>query len=99
MIVVWFLLGIGLGVFSAYTQWWTVTRLRRNAPAEAVFLVMGGTLMRWGLAALLLIAGLQQSIADGLAAFVGMMLPRWGMLIVINRRGMNRPPENSQPGE
>jgi hypothetical protein len=75
----WLFTGGAVGVLNGLTLWWTVARLRPGAPRHAVAWALGGTMLRWGLAAGLLITALQRGIVPGLLAFAGLWLARWGM--------------------
>ena len=57
MVVLWLFAGGAVGALSGLTLWRTVARLQPSAPGHAVAWVLGGTLLRWGLAAGLLIRG------------------------------------------
>ena len=80
MVVLWLFAGGAVGALSGLTLWRTVARLQPSAPGHAVAWVLGSTLLRWGLAAGLLIAALQHGILPGLLAFAGLWLARWGMV-------------------
>lgn len=76
----WLCTGGAVGVLSALTLWWTVSRFRPGAPRRALAWVLGGLMLRWGLAASLLITALQRGIVPGLLAFAGLWLARWGLV-------------------
>lgn len=80
----WLFTGGTIGILSGLTLWWTVGRLSPDVPSSAVFLAMGGIMLRWGLATVLLIAALQHGIVSGLLAFAGLWLARWGMVYRFN---------------
>jgi hypothetical protein len=65
-------------VLNSLTLWWTVARLRPNAPHRAVAWAVGSALLRWGLAAGLMMTALQRGVLPGLLAFTGLWLARWG---------------------
>ena len=75
----WLCTGGAVGVLSGLTLWWTVSRFRPGAPRRVVAWVLGGLMLRLGLAASLLITALQRGIVPGLLAFAGLWLVRWGM--------------------
>jgi hypothetical protein len=77
--VSWLFTGGAVGVLNGLTLWWTVARLQPDAPCRAVAWALGGVMLRWGLAAGLLITALQRGIVPGLLAFAGLWLVRWGM--------------------
>lgn len=74
----WLFTGGAVGVLNGLTLWWTVAHLRPDAPGRAVAWTLGGAMLRWGLAAGLLITALQRGIGPGLLAFAGLWLARWG---------------------
>lgn len=95
MLVVWFLAGMVTGCASAATQWWTARFIQRKSPHPVMVLVLGGSVLRWLVAAVVLVVALRQGVGAGLAALVGMMLPRWGLvaLLVRDLAPLQRPPE------
>jgi len=80
MITLWLFAGLVVGALNGLTLWWTVARLQPHAPGHGVAWILGSTLLRWGLAAGLLIAALQRGILPGLLAFAGLWLARWGIV-------------------
>ena len=85
MLVVWLFAGGLVGLLSAVSLRWTVARLHPGASWRAVILTAGGALLRWCLAAGLLIAALQRGIAPTLLAFAGLWLTRWSTVWWFNR--------------
>jgi hypothetical protein len=77
--VPWLFTGGAVGVLNGLILWWTAARLRPSAPRRAVTWALGGAMLRWGLAAGLLISALRQGIVACLVAFAGLWLTRWGM--------------------
>jgi len=77
MVVLWLFAGGAVGVLSGLILRRTVARLQPTAPCHAVAWTLASTLLRWGLAAGLLIAALQRGIVPGLMAFAGLWLARW----------------------
>ena len=75
----WLFTGGAVGVLNGLSLLWTVARLRPDAPRRAVTWALGGAMLRWSLAAVLLISALQRGIAPALLAFAGLWLARWGM--------------------
>jgi hypothetical protein len=75
----WLLTGSVVGVLHGVTLWWTVARLQPHAPRHAIAWTLGGAILRWGLAAGLLITSLQRGIVPGLLAFAGLWLSQWGI--------------------
>ncbi len=80
MVVLWLFAGGAVGALNGLALWWTVASLQPSAPGHAVAWVLGSTLLRWGLAAGLLIAALQYGILPALLAFAGLWLARWGTI-------------------
>jgi hypothetical protein len=74
----WLLTGGSIGMVNTLSLQWTVARLHPDAPRRAVTWTVMGALLRWGLAAALLIAALQHGVASTLVAFSGLWLVRWG---------------------
>ena len=85
MIGLWLLAGTILGVVHIATQRWTIQRLESSSAARVLLLSGTGMLLRLALAAGLLLAALQQGILPALAAFGGLMITRWLLLILANR--------------
>lgn len=85
----WFVLGAALGRLNAWTQWWTVARLRPDAPRRAVAWILGGAVLRWALSAGLLIAALGHGLVSGLLACAGLGLACWSLVCWWN---WGRPP-------
>jgi hypothetical protein len=81
MSVVWLLVGAALGVVNGLILQQTVDRLSPETSANAVLGIMGGTAVRWGLIAGLLIVALHQGAVAGLLAFAGLWLSRWATVI------------------
>jgi len=80
IVTLWLFVGLMVGVLNALTLWSSVARLRPAAPGRAVAWVLGGALLRWSLAAGVLIAALQRGVLPGLLAFAGLWLARWGIV-------------------
>ncbi|HUX77325.1 MAG TPA: hypothetical protein VMY40_11860 [Anaerolineae bacterium] len=80
MVALWMLAGGAIGTLSGLTARWTVARLGPTAPGRAVSWTVAGAMVRWSLAAGLLIAALQRGIAPTLLAFAGLWLARWGIV-------------------
>jgi hypothetical protein len=80
----WLLAGGAIGLLNGLSLRWTVTRFRPDASSQAAVLAVAGAMLRWGLAAGLLIAALQQGIACGLLAFAGLQFARWGVVCWFN---------------
>jgi hypothetical protein len=78
--VLWLLLGTALGGLNAWTQRWTVARLRPSAPRCALTWALGGAVLRWGLVAGLLGAALQRELGAALLVCGGLALARWSSI-------------------
>ena len=76
----WLFAGGAVGLLNALTLRWAVDRLQPAASRYVVFWVTGSALLRWGLAAGVLIAALQHGIVPTLLAFVGLWLARWSVI-------------------
>jgi hypothetical protein len=81
MIVLWFLAGVVIGVISGLTQQWTVGQVRTDSSRTLALLMIGGFILRLGLAALVLYAAVLQGVAEVLLAFAGLWIARWGLSI------------------
>jgi hypothetical protein len=75
--MIWFIIGIAIGVLNGLTLRWTINRLRPDTALASIPLVTLGFLLRLGLSAGLLVIALQCGIVPGLSAFVGVWLARW----------------------
>jgi hypothetical protein len=80
MVALWMLAGGAVGTLNGLTAKWAVARLCPTAPGRAVSWTVTGAILRWGLAAGLLIAALQRGIVPTLLAFAGLWLARWGIV-------------------
>lgn len=80
MVALWMLAGGAVGTLNGLTAKWAVARLGPTAPVRAVSWMVAGALLRWGLAAGLLIAALRRGIVPALLAFAGIWLARWGII-------------------
>ena len=78
MVTLWLFAGLVVGALNGLLLWSSVARLCPDVSARAMARILGGTLLRWGLAVGLLIAALQRGILPGLLAFAGLWLARWG---------------------
>lgn len=76
----WLLAGGVVSGLNVLSLWWTVGRLRPEAPSEGVALVAGGMVGRWLLVTGLLVAALQRGIVSGLLAFAGLWLVRTALV-------------------
>jgi hypothetical protein len=80
----WLFTGGSVGLLNGLSLRWTVARLRPAVPGRAVVWALGGALLRWGLAAVLLVIALQDGVMPGLLAFAGLRLARWGIVCWLN---------------
>ena len=85
MIALWLFAGLAVGALNGLTLRNSVARLRPGVPGRAVAWILGGALLRLGLAASLLIVALQRGILPGLLAFAGLWLARWGTVYSAQR--------------
>ncbi|MDY6875350.1 MAG: hypothetical protein SWK90_03980 [Chloroflexota bacterium] len=85
MIILWLFTGLAVGALNGLSLQRTVARLQPSAPGHGVIWVLGGTLLRLGLATVLLIAALQHGIVPALLAFAGLWLARWGIVCSAQR--------------
>jgi hypothetical protein len=97
VIGLWFLVGGILGAVHIATQQWTIRRLEGSSISGVLLLAGGGMLLRLALVAGLLLAALQQGTIAALAAFGGLVLSRWLLLVVVNRDDLY--PAGIEPGE
>ena len=82
----WLFTGGSIGVLNGLSLRWTVARLHPDAPGQAVAWALGGAMLRWSLAAGLLMTALQRGVVPGLLAFAGLWLARWGIVCWLNLR-------------
>jgi hypothetical protein len=85
MTVGWLVLGALVGGLHGWTQWWTVARLRPAAVGLGLVSVLAGALLRWLLAAGLLLMAVLEGLAAGLLALAGMTAVRWALVLWWNR--------------
>ena len=85
MITLWLFAGLAVGALNGLTLRNSVARLRPDVSGRAVAWMLGGMLLRLGLAASLLIVALQRGILPGLLAFAGLWLARWGTVYSVQR--------------
>jgi hypothetical protein len=81
MIFLWFLAGALTGIVSGLSQQWTVKQLDANSSKKVALLLIGGFIIRLGLAGIVLYAAIQQGILAALLAFTGLWAARWGLSI------------------
>ncbi len=82
----WLLAGSVIGVLNGLFRWWTVNRLRSDAPARALRLVWGGLLLRLGLVVALLSVALQFGLGPCLLTFAGIWWMRWAMVVLFQHK-------------
>lgn len=82
----WPIAGGGVGLANALTRWKTVSLMAAGTGTRSMVLglVVGGVLVRLGLVAGLLMAGLRQGIVPGMLAFGGLWLTRSAIVIWIS---------------
>jgi len=81
----WFVLGAALGTLSVSSQWQTLAYLRHNAARRALFLVIGGAVLRWVSVSVLWVAALRHGILPGLSVLAGLWLARWAIVCYLNK--------------
>ncbi|MBN1136953.1 MAG: hypothetical protein JXM73_10220 [Anaerolineae bacterium] len=85
MTLLWLALGALVGGIHGWTQRWTVARLQPDAIRLSLALVLAGAVVRWLLAAGLLLTALLQGIGAAVVALAGMMVARWALVWWWNR--------------
>jgi hypothetical protein len=80
--MIWFMIGIAIGVLNGLTLRWTVGRLRSETSLTGVPLVAFGFLLRMGLNTALLILASQRGMTTCLLSFTGLWLARWTIILV-----------------
>jgi hypothetical protein len=81
----WILLGAGTALFFLNTQKWSVQQIAPQKPFLSQVIVLGGTLIRWLLIALLLVLALRRSAVAALVFFATFMIARLVILFVWER--------------
>jgi hypothetical protein len=82
----WLLLGIAIALINGLSIRWTVGSLNiSGARSRAIAVVVGGAVVRVAVAALVLAVALRQGIVEGLLAFAGLWLGRWGAVAILSR--------------
>ena len=90
----WLALGLLAGGLNGWTQHWTVMRRRPEAAGRAIVWTLAGAVLRWLLAAALLLVAVQQSAVAGLLVVAGMMIARWALILRWHgRAGISRAQE------
>ena len=82
----WVLAGMAVGLLNGLFLCWTVARVRPHAAGNVVSL-LGGFLMRLGLAGGLLLLAIRSGVGAALLAFAGLWLARWVVIWWANRFG------------
>ncbi|MDY0019272.1 MAG: hypothetical protein RBT47_04645 [Anaerolineae bacterium] len=80
MIGVWFVAGLCLGWCHAWMYARSAGMMDPHKPAVALLSIVGGALLRWGMAAVLFFVALRQSVWALLLAFLGLWVMRWIMV-------------------
>ena len=73
-----------MGLANVYTIARSVARMNPDARVSAVLATVGGGLMRFAIAAVVLGLALRQNALSGILAFVGMLVARWGAVYLLN---------------
>jgi hypothetical protein len=82
----WPFAGGFVGMVNALSRWKTVSCLSTEMVTRSLVLVVGGMLLRLGLVAGLLTAGLKRGIIPGLLAFAGLWITRWTIVVWFSTR-------------
>lgn len=77
----WLFAGGIVAVVNAVIRQRTVASLSTETIRGSLVLVLGGMLLRLGLVAGLLVAGLRQGVVSGLLAFAGLWLARGAIVV------------------
>lgn len=80
MIGVWFVAGLCLGWCHAWMYAHSAGMIDPRRPAVTLLVVVGGSLLRWGLTAVLFFVALRQSVWALLLAFLGLWIMHWIMV-------------------
>jgi hypothetical protein len=83
----WLILGALIGGLHGWTQYWTVARLQPGSARLGLASVLAGALLRWLLAAGLLLVAVLEELAAGLLVLAGMTAVRWTLVLWWNRNG------------
>lgn len=82
----WILLGIGTALLFLNTQKWSVQQIAPEKPFISQVIVLGGSLIRWLLIALILVLALKRSAVAALVFFAALMIARIVILFVWERQ-------------
>ena len=88
--MVWLTAGALVGILNARARWWTVAHAGFTQADRALSLALGGMFIRLVLVTALLALALRDGLVPGLLAFGGMWLARWGSVVWIHARGVDR---------
>jgi len=80
--MIWFIIGIAIGILNGLTLRWTMGRLRLETSLTGVPLVTLGFVSRMGLTAALLVFASQRGLTTCLLSFAGLWLARWTVILV-----------------
>jgi len=85
-LILWLIGGAVVGVLNVLSLDWSLGRLLHPAASlGGVALILGGAVVRWGIAAGLLLVALQRGIGAALLALGGLWLGRWVMIWRLHR--------------
>lgn len=82
--IAWFFAGALVGVANVYLIARTVSQFRPEARWRALTVAVGGGLLRFGIAVVLLRSALQQSSLAGILAFAGLLMARWIVVYLLH---------------
>lgn len=77
----WLFAGGAVAIVNAVTRQRTVAWLSAETIGGSLVLVLGGMLLRLGLVAGVLVAGLRQGVMPGMLAFVGLWITRGAIVV------------------
>jgi hypothetical protein len=92
--VIWLLAGGAIGALQVASVRWAVLRLRPRAARQALFAMLGGSVLRSVLVAAALAVAFRQGLVPGGLALSGMLLGRWMAIwrLCADRRQMQSSP-------
>lgn len=75
------LIALAAGALCAFSQRQTVYQISPESPQLALFLVMGGAILRWVLLLLVFFLAFRQHFLSGVLALAGTGVGRWAVVI------------------
>lgn len=80
MIVMWFVAGLCLGWLHGWMRSRSAAAMDPQSPVPTILIIVGGSLLRLGMTAVLFYMALRQSVAALLLAFLGLWIMHWVMV-------------------